>query len=76
MKTMSRQFDEIKSDIPINPFSILKASKFIKENSITSSEGEIGNWHYRTIMFKDGSITGWSNTNNTSIRGSLLTIFH
>lgn len=76
MTTMSRQFDEIKSDIPINPFSILKAAEFIKENSITSSDGEIGDWCWRTIMFKDGSITGWSNCHNFSIRGSLLTIFH
>ena len=76
MKTMSRQFNEIKSDIPINPFAILKAAEFIKENSITSSDGEIGNWCWRTIMFKDGSITGWSSGNNTSIRGSLLTIFY
>lgn len=76
MKTMAQQFYEIKSDIPINPFSVLKAAEFIKENSITSSEGEIGDWCWRTIMFKDGSITGWSSGNNTSIRGSLLTIFH
>lgn len=76
MKTMSRQFDEIKHDIPINPYSILKAAEFIKENSIASSFGEIGDWYWVTIMFKDGSTTGLSHGNNASIRGSLLTIFH
>ena len=72
---MAQQFNEITYDIAINPFSLLKATEFIKENSIASSEGKIGNWRWRTIMLKDGSIIGWSH-GNTALSGSCLTLFN
>lgn len=69
--TMAQQFNDIKYYIPINPFAILKAAEFIKENSLICSEGRIGLWGWRTIIFRDGSIIGLSHL----IGSPLTTIF-
>lgn len=74
METIAQQFLEIEYQMPINPFAILKAADFIRENMLIASEGAIGNWSWKTVTFKDGSVIGWSQ-GITSCKGSYLTLF-
>lgn len=73
MKTLAQQFLDIQCCIPIDPLASLEAAKFIKENMIVSSKGNIGDWYWSTIMFKDGSMVGQSVCATSALS---LTIFH
>lgn len=75
MKTLAQQFLDIHCRITIDPLAVLEAAKFIKENMIVSSKGNIGNWYWGTIMFKDSSVVGQSICFPSNLYGGALTFF-